>query len=258
MRYYFTSIILLALTSLSCIALNLPVNALQNGSSGLVLIHQSSSSFRSNPASQFNGVETSATQLFGSAELPYYSFHASKTFSGLGIGIGASWLNNELYQEMVSAFAINYRLDDLQVGIAFNYISAGAKGFKKIEALSIDAGVIWQLDRFSTAVSLKNLSEAEISNTKLPVYFLWESVWNQGKSKLSLGLEKEKDHDFSFKFGSLYQLNSLFGILGSYQFEPNRIAAGTIFNIKKYELVYSFRTHRQLDITHYVSLSYNF
>jgi len=259
MRFLFISLIILIFVSLSSIALNLPVNAQQNASSGLLLIHQSPSSFRSNPASQFNGVETSATQLFGLSELPYYSLHVSKTFSSLGIGIGTSWLDNELYQEVVSALAINYRFDNLQVGLGFNYISETAKGFKKLDAFSLDGGLIWQLNRFSTAFSLKNLSEAELSGTKLPVYFIWESCWSyDSKSKLSLGLEKEKGHDFSFKFGSIYQLNSIFGIIGSYQLEPHRIGAGAIFSINKYQVVYSFRTHRQLDITHYVSLSFNY
>lgn len=259
MRFILILLILFTLATLNSIALNLPVNAVQNASSGLCLLQQSPSSFRANPASQFCGIETSATQLYGLPELPYYNFHASKTFSNLGIGIGASWLDNELYQELVATLALNYKFDNLQAGVAVDYISETAKGFKKLDAYSFNAGLIWQITSFSTAFSLKNLSEVEISGTKLPTYFIWESCWNYyQKSKLSLGIEKEKGHDFSFKFGSLYQLNSILGIIGSYQFEPNRIGAGAIFKVNKYQVVYSFRTHRQLGITHYVSLSYNY
>jgi len=259
MRLLLILTILLTLISLNSIALNLPVSASQNACSGLTLLHQSPSSYRSNPALQINGIETSVTQLFGLSELPFYSFHISKSFSRLGIGIGSSCLDNQLYQELVSALAINYSFDDLQVGIGLNYISEKATGFKKLAAFSFDAGVSWQLKSFRTAVSIKNLSEAELEGTKLPVYFVWESCWEySGMSRLSFGLEKEKGYDFSFKFGSLYQLNSRLGVIGSYQFEPHRIGAGAIFTVKKYEVVYSFRTHKQLDMTHYVSLSYNY
>jgi len=69
-------------------------------------------------------------------------------------------------------------------------------------------------------------------------------------------LEKENDFDFSFKFAGRYDILRQLSLISSYQFEPNRIGMGAVFNLYKFNLVYSVRTHQYLDLTHYISLSY--
>ncbi len=259
MRLLLLSLLLVSQFSLSCIALNIPINASQNSSSGLILSQQNAGNFKVNPASQFNGLESSVTHIFGLAELPLYSLYISKKINSWGFGIGTTYLDHDLYNESVSSLALSYSFTSILAGIAINYSSENAEGFPKLSVIHFDVGTIWELSHFTTALSIKNFSQNRLDNSYFPIYYLWETDLKYSeKSHLSIGLEKESNYDFSFKLSSLYQVHPIFSLNCGYQAQPNRLGLGTNFQIEKYQLSYSFRTHRQLDITHYVTLSYNY
>jgi len=104
---------------------------------------------------------------------------------------------------------------------------------------------------------MKNINQGDLDGITLPLVCLWESSYDiTEKGKLSVGLEKENNFDFCCKFAGRYDIFPALTLLSSYQFEPNRIGLGTVFNVMQFQLTYSIRTHQYLDLTHYISISY--
>jgi hypothetical protein len=255
----FIIISLLFCTFLSAIDLHLPVSAIQNATSGLVLIYPSPSAANSNPACTSQGIETSATYLFNMEDLPFYNLHVQYRYRDFGFHIGSSFIAHPLYRESSNSFTLNYIYKDFSVGSSIRHLYNMAQGYHEDSALLADIGLLWQNDNISTGLSVRNVTHSKFLEEQLPITYLWESCFSiTNKSKLSVGLEKEIDFDFAFKIAGRYDVHKVLTILSSYQYEPDRIGVGAIFNLKKFSICYSVRTHQYISLNHYISLNYAF
>jgi hypothetical protein len=245
--------------SLFSAGLSLPINARQNSSCGLLLDGGNVGDMLVNPAFSTSGIETSYTRLLGFDQLPCYTALLVKNFSSFGSGIGCSYLDNELYKESKITAAANYGWERLSLGLAASYLSVSPTGFESLDALSLDLGLVWRLDAFSSSIAYKNILEARLEDTPLPVVVLWETGWRlSDKTLIGVGWEKEKGFDFCFKFASLYNVSRVFQISAGYQYEPDRLGLGAKFNLNRKIIGYGVRTHAVLGLTHHVTLSYLF
>jgi len=256
MRFYLI-IFLFCTISLSAIDLNLPLSAAQNATAGLTLLYSTPAAVAQNPASGQNGVETSATHLFGMQELPYYNVHACYRFRNFHIHLGESYLDHKYYTESCTSLSLGYTWQEVSAGIGVRLLRNEVTGYHDGSASLIDAGLKWDNDRISTALAIHNVMQSEFLELSLPIVILWESCYRiTEKSSFAIGMEKEDDFDFSFKFAGKYQPFSVMSILAGYQFEPDRLGIGTVFEVKKFFVCYSVRTHQYLDLTHYISVGY--
>ena len=252
-------IIFLFCTILSAIDLHLPISAVHNATSGLVLIHPSPSAASSNPACLFPGIETSATYLFSMEDLPFYNFHAQYRYRNFGFHLGSSLLSHPLYKESISTFTLNYAYYEFAIGSSIRYLFNMVDEYHEDSALLVDMGLLWQNGSISTGLSVRNVTHSQFLEEQLPIVYLWESCFSiTNKSRLSVGLEKETEFDFAFKIAGRYDVHKVLTILSSYQYEPDRIGVGAIFNLKDFSICYSVRTHQYLSRNHYISLSYAF
>jgi len=250
-------LIFFSLFPLWSIDLNLPVSSMHNATSGLSLIHSTPSSSAVNPAVFYSGLESSATQLFGLSELPYYNLHAGYSFGQLKLHLGQSYLDHELYKEGSTQLSLNYKWRSLSMGIGLRRLYNKVQGYQEASVFLTDAGIMWQFDNISSALAVRNIAQTKFLGLSLPLTILLESCYQfTSKSRIAVGLEKQDDFDFSFKFAAKYQPYALLSILAGYQFEPDRIGLGTLFHLKRFKLGYSVRTHQYLDLTHYVSIGY--
>jgi len=252
-------IILIFCTTLSAIDLNLPSSAIQNATSGLVLILPSPSAAKSNPACSFTGIETSATYLFSMEDLPLYNFHVQYKYHDFGFHIGNSFLAHPLYKESSSIISLNHTYQGFSIGSSIRYLYNIVEEYHEDSAIITDVGLLWQNGKISTGLSIHNVTHSRFLEEQLPIVYLWESCFSiTQKSKLSIGLEKETDFDFAFKIAGRYDIHKVLTVLSSYQYEPDRIGVGAIFNLKDFSLCYSVRTHQYLSLNHYISLNYAF
>ena len=133
------------------------------------------------------------------------------------------------------------------------------KGYHEDSVILADLGLLWQNGNISTGLSVCNVTHSRFLEEQLPIVYIWESCFSiTNKSSLSLGLEKETDFDFAFKIACRYDVHKVLSILSSYQYEPDRIGVGAIFNLKDFSICYSVRTHQYLSLNHYISLIYAF
>lgn len=252
-------IVLLFCTTLSAIDLHLPFSAIQNATSGLVLIQPSPSAANSNPACSFPGIETSATYLFSMEDLPFYNFHVQYKYRNFGFHIGNSFLAHPLYRESCSIFGLSYTYHEFSIGSSIRHLYNIVEEYHENSAILADMGLLWQNGNISTGLSVRNVTHSKFMEEQLPIVYLWESCFSiTQKSSLSVGLEKETDFDFAFKIAGRYDIHKVLTILSSYQYEPDRIGVGAIFNLKDFNICYSVRTHQYLSINHYISLNYAF
>ena len=255
----FIIIFLIFCTSLSAIDLPLPVSAIQNATSGLVLIYPSPSAANSNPACTLPGIETSATYLFSMEDLPFYNFHIQYKYRDLGFHIGSSFLAHPLYKESSNSFTLNYTHNAFSIGSSIRHLYNMVEEYHEDSALLADMGLLWRNGNISTGLSVRNVTHSQFLDEQLPIVYLWESCFSiTNKSKLSVGLEKESNFDFAFKVAGRYDVHKALTILSSYQYEPDRIGVGAIFNLKEFNICYSVRMHQYLSLNHYISLNYAF
>ncbi|MCK4312013.1 MAG: hypothetical protein KAW88_04695 [Candidatus Cloacimonetes bacterium] len=252
-------IIIVICSNLSAIDLNLPFSAIQNATSSLVLIYPSPSSSAVNPALHCSGVETSATYLFGIKDIPFYNFHSGLIYKDFGFYLGNSIIEHPLYKESSSNLGLSYKHRFYSIGLGLRYLYNKVENYHKDSSLIVDWGFSWKNKNITTGLSIRNVSQSSFLEAKLPVVYLWETSFEISKdSRFALGFEKEDGFDFSFKFASRYDIFKMMSILASYQYEPDRLGIGIVFNISKMNVVYSIRTHQYLDLTHYISVGYAF
>ncbi len=254
-------IILLSIVSIHLLSidLNLPPSAAHNATNGLSLILLNPSSGSLNPAICNPGIETSATYLFGLKELPYYNFHSAFRLGNLGFLLGNSYLDHKLYVENIANLAVSYNLHKFSFGLKFRHLYNRIENYQKDSSLIFDAGLKWENTKIITGFSVRNFLQSSFLNEQLPVFYLWETCYNiSSKSKISIGLEKQTDFDFSLKIAGSYNFFRMLTLLTSYQYEPDRIGIGAVFNLKKIKVTYSIRTQQYLDLTHYISVGYAF
>ncbi len=255
----FIIISLLFCTILSAIDLHLPLSAIQNATSGLVLIYPSPSAANSNPACTFSGIETSATYLFSMEDLPFYNFHVQYRYRNFGFHVGSSFLAHPLYKESSSMFSVNYTYHEFSIGSSIRHLYNMVEEYHEDSTLLADMGLLWKNGNISTGLSVRNAAHSKFLEERLPIVYLWESCFSiTPKSRLSVGLEKETGFDFAFKIAGRYDVHKVLTILSSYQYEPDRIGVGAIFNLKDFSICYSVRTHQYLSLNHYISLNYAF
>jgi hypothetical protein len=192
-------------------------------------------------------------------ELPLYNLHLAYSFGRFGFHLGESYLDHELYKENHFSLSTNYRWNSISAGIALRMLHNTVENYQEASSYLFDSGIHWNNGKFETALSIQNFSQSSFLDTKLPVSILWESCYQISElSRVTIGWEKEDDYNFSFKFAGRYDIFSVMTILASYQYEPDRIGAGTVFHINKINISYSVRTHQYIGLTHYVSVGYEF
>ena len=257
MRWLCLFILLFFISSLTSIDLNLPVSAIHNATNNLNLIYPTPASMSMNPAVCIPGLETSVTYLFSLEELPKYDLHLVFPIGNFCFHLGDSYLNHELYSENKAIFGLNYSLKSVTAGFSVRMLSSQVEGYQDAGTTIIDSGLKWEHGQISSAVALRNVTQSKYEGLTLPIVYLWESCYRlSSSSRISLGLEKEDDFDFSFKFAGCYDILQMLTLISSYQFEPDRIGVGAVFNLHKFKVIYSVRSHQYIGLTHYISLGY--
>jgi hypothetical protein len=242
---------------LAAIDLNLPLSAYQNAANDLTLFIPSTSITAIQPALIKSGFETGFTNLYALKELPYYFFHSAYQLKKMGIYFGNSHLAHEFYVENQTYLACNYQLKAFSFGLQTRYLFNKVPGYHSLSKILYDVGFAYSGDSHKVAFCMKNATQTTAYEIDLPTYFIWETNYKINQfANVSVGIEKQKHFDFLFRIAAFYQVIPFFALVTSYQYDPQRIGAGTAVNYGKWDMMYSVRTHQYLDLTHFISLSY--
>ena len=245
------------LGDLSGIGLNIPASADLNGNSGIALLSSSPSASSLNPSVVNSGIETSLSYLYSLPDLPYAGLHMNIRFSRFGFCSNITCLNHPLYRETSISGGVQLNLSYLESGISCRYIRTDTKGYDSRSSFELNGGINWTIGSFTQGFSWLNASGSRIENVLLPVYLISESIYQLNDDlRFGIGIEKENNFDFSYRIGADWKPFEFLGVTTGYQLQPERLSTGVRFIIKKIVINYSIRTHQELDLTHYISLSY--
>lgn len=252
-------VIVLTLSWIESIDLLMPASALQNASSGLILLYPVASATHYNPAYVHSGIESSYTRLFNTPTLPYYTFHLAKKTNRFGLYGGITQINHSFYRETSVSAAVNYSHENFTIGKSLRLLDNRVTDFHHEQTYLSDIGLVWRFQHLNYAMSIRNVTAKEFLAQPLPVVFVNEINYPVTSiGSISLGLEKEKDYDFCFKIGSAAEVASYLNLIASYQSAPSRIGLGTIVRVNRIIVAYSFLTHQHLSYTQSVSIGYDF
>ncbi len=241
------------------IDLALNTSALQNASSGLILFTESPSGTSLNPAYLSQGLETGVTHLFGLSDLPLYTFHAAIQKKNWGFYLGGCHLSHPFYRESTLNISLSYQLESISIGSSCRVLYSSVPLYTSSFVPVMDTGFILNYENLKSGFTIRNLSRTRFQGYLLPVVFIWETNYDFSENtSLSFGIEKERDYDFSLKICSYYRFHPYLALVSSYQYDPERFGAGIILLPESLKITYSILTHRILNSTHFLSVTYGF
>jgi len=244
---------------IAALDLNLAAMAGQNGGSGSYLIYPSPGSAWKNPACIYPGAEISGSYLYSISSLPVITSTLSYAYKKIGIAACFFQLGHPLYKETILSLACSYDFNFMKTGLAFRQLSFAPEGYRTESYISLDGGLVWKQGRLTTGLSVKNIVHLKKEEISLPFWVELESCFTLSEqSRIVIGLEKQAEYDFSFRFTSFQKIYRLLGLLAGYQFEPNRLSCGISIELKFLKCLFSTRFHPYLDMTHFISIIYEF
>lgn len=238
--------------------LNLANSAELNALSGLTLMIKSPSAASINPASRQEGISISGSYLYNLEEIPFYSFQAGKSWKRLYITVGAENIANSLINSWNGNVSVNLRFKTVTWGLGSHLVRQKIQNYSEQNYYTLKSGILIEHNSLLMTFIWKNLTMSSYKNRLLPVFLLWETrIKLYNNIFIGCGLEKQLEYDFTLRLAVRKDFGSLFTLMSSYQFDPDRIGAGISIGTGKYHLIYSIRTHRYLDFTHFISLNYD-
>jgi hypothetical protein len=166
-------------------------------------------------------------------------------------------LNHPLYREISISGGVQLDLSNLEFGISCLYINTNTKGYQSRSIFELNGGINWTLGKFTQGFSWLNAAGSRIEHVVLPVYLISEWIYEMNDDLcFGIGIEKENNFDFSYRIGADWNPLKFLGVTTGYQLQPEMLSTGVRFIIKKIAIDYSVRTHQELELTHYISLSY--
>lgn len=253
-------LILILFTPILIFPLNLilPPSANHNAASEINLLTKQPANSYLNPSLGINGIETSISYLYQTKDLAFYNLHLNKSWNYLRFYCGNQFLGNSLYKENITNLSIGYDLfEKLSIGLGIRNVFNKIKNYSESNSLLLDFGMNWSSFPIKTAFSFRNITNSKIDEIDLGMHYIWETSYKINENGiLALQIEKESNEDFIYKIGSSYRLFQKFLILSSYQYRPARIGIGTEITLSKAKFSYSVRTHRFLDLTHFIGVGY--
>jgi hypothetical protein len=200
---------------------------------------------------------------FGLTELVYYGIaHNEPAFSG-SVSAGVVTYGYDLYKE--NKFLLSYSrqvISGIYIGTALNYQHVSIHNYGSDGALYFNLGTITSLTpELRFGFSIKNLNNASLGNEKDQIPLLLDMGFSYNYSDiLSLYAAVNKDIRYKpgFAGGIEYVLRDVLTIRSGIGSEPFRYSAGIGLHISRFTFDYAFSLHRELGVTHQISLMFSF
>lgn len=228
--------------------------------SNISTLDESASSIFYNPA-VFNknfSISSSYFVPFSLPDLTYLNGIIGYKCGKLHFAFGMQQFGNEIYKEQTGILATNIDISqNLTLGLNYRFLFNKVFTMQDKTASQFDVGMLTSTGKFQFFSSFLNIGFSKIGNDPLPQESrIGVSCQIYENLKTGICFVKELDYPFSFHFGVNYHPTKMFGILSGLQTEPDRFSAGLEFNIQKIQIIYGIKTHQYLDLTHYITISY--
>jgi len=226
-------------------------------------------------------VSTTYTKLFSdvdgikqaelSAVLPFKNYAISLNYSALNVddlrGADNNGLTNLMFDAKFEAVQLSsaksFFNKDLYFGAQLSYFKTSIERYS-LKNYTFGLSSVYIIPNGMLSVLLQNLyssadSARSIANEKLPINFEISSNYTFFDD-LSIGLviNKEKDKSISYRAGVKYNIIKYFSAQAGYISESKQPAVGVSFKIKNLATHYALLKHKDLDLSHKISVDFSF
>jgi long-subunit fatty acid transport protein len=226
------------------------------------------------------GVNASYAKLFGQEfevlKTAAFSYHLPK-YGTIGIGMQAldvEYQDVSLQSEATFSLAHSFLLIGdvhsqwyLGYGLTLNYLSFGESvggvdmGEESVFGLDIGALTILY-DRIKVAFAVKNINNPSVGDDRtydLSRFFTIGVAYQPYDQVITeLNLKQKFSEETKVSFGVEYELIDNFWLRTGASTYPNSISFGLGLLVKGIRFDYGVKTHAVLDLTHHISLGYEF
>ena len=222
-------------------------SATGNALNGITLLSDSVADMNISPLMKINGLATTYQRPFNSSEIAILGLHNSAQKDKFTFGGGIVYKHHSDYEWLNPYLNVCYE---------FHGLTAGATGHAMFSSIDGDSESTWTYD-LGLGYTRKDYGwEAKVLrvNTSDEQYSLTMKADISKDVYTALSYVYEPDGKDFVRTGVTTELNKYLALFGSWQNEPNRFGAGARFSVDRWSLLYSLRTHPQLDLTHAISV----
>lgn len=222
-------------------------SASANALNGITMLSQSVADHALSPIIITDGFSVSRCSPFGLSETTYYGLHSALPLGAVKVATGINYLAHPDYRWQDQYLA-------LQLGNPT--LALGATQHLFYEKIGNPSYYTWDND---LAISLlKNGYGAELRWLHLrgedsALVLSAKTEFSSAASVCSSYTWRKNEAD-AYGVASSYQIAPILLLQTSWQSEPARFGLGCKFIIGSWELMYSLRTHPELDLTHSIDI----
>jgi len=205
------------------------------------------------------GISLSHSNPYGFAELNLMQLSFQQTFHNYAIGFGAYLNNNSKISDRQLYCSYTHSYQQLQAGLLLRYLENEVKNYTTNNSVVADLGFIWKNKNFRHGISISNITQSKTNHISIssPVKFETSFIVNDF-SNIGFSFEKEKNFDCRYAFASSIKFYKENKIFMGFMTNPAQFSSGLDIIINNKAFVYGIRTHQYLDLTHSISMIYNF
>ncbi len=244
----------LLLTSLLLLLCLAPLSALigeysasANALNGITMLSQSVADHAISPIVFANGVVFSRHSPFGLGETTYYGWHNAVPTGLMQVSTGINYLAHPDYRWQDQYLSLRLGGTAFALG-ATQHLFYEKIGDKSWYTWDNDLALSFMQDGYGTEIRWLHLRGKDTA-----LVLSAQTAFSDDSSLCSSYTYREDGPD-CYGVASSYEIAEVLLLQTSWQSEPARFGIGCKFIIGTFELMYSLRTHPELDLTHSIDI----
>ena len=170
---------------------------------------------------------------------------------------GTHILDNEYISDKVFYIGYSKLFSNISLGTNLRYYNQQIKGYKHLDAVTLNLGLIWHNEILTHGMTYSNISHSTSKGISLPTTLKYECMITPiEKTNFGVSFEKEKNFEMRYAFSVSRQLLNMFSVNTGFINNPNQFSAGVIISIQRFDVSLGMRTHRELGYTKAIGILY--
>jgi len=240
----FLSIFLIGALSATLVEYSPTANALN----GITLLSDSVTDYSLSPVLALTGISSFYQRPFNTSEIAVLGFGVAAARNRFIFAGGTTYLHHSDYSWHNPFLNLSYNYYGISVGTSGHMVYDSVQDEDSRYDFSWDLGARYGYKDYGAEVKIIRIGSED------------EQLAISMKAELSEGIGTSTSYVYEtggndfFRAGLHTEINKYLAVFGSWQNEPNRFGFGLRFGIEPWSLMYSIRTHPQLDVSHGISL----
>jgi len=222
-----------------------------NALSGITLLSDSVADYSLSPTIGHTGISTFYHRPFNMSEIAVVGFATAAARNRFILAGGSTYLHHSDYSWHNPFLSAAYHYYGIALGISGHMVYDSVKDVDSEYDFSYDLAARYSHKDYGAELKFLRVGSSDEQLTISMKAALSEGVYTATSYVYESG---GKDY---FRAGIQTDINQYLSVYGSWQNEPNRFGLGAKLGIEPWSLIYSLRTHPQLDLSHAIALQRN-